>query len=69
MEEPDLGVPPNGDQSAITGDAEFSVNPNTVEGEGSFTHTNAAGTVLATGTWEATGLLVYQSYGWPRDGS
>jgi hypothetical protein len=63
MEGPNLGVAPNGDQIAITGDAEFSVNPNAVEGSGSFTHTDAAGTVLATGTWEATGLLDYQSYG------
>jgi hypothetical protein len=63
MEGPNLGVAPNGDQIAITGEAEFSVNPNAVEGSGSFTHTDAAGTVLATGTWEATGLLDYQSYG------
>ena len=63
MEGPNLGVAPNGDQIAITGDAEFSFNPNAVEGSGSFTHTNAAGMVLATGTWEATGLLDYQSYG------
>ena len=26
------------------------------------THINAAGTVLATGTWKATGLIDYQSY-------
>ena len=63
MEEANFGVAPNGDQVAIEGDANFSVNPNTVEGSGSFTHTNAAGTVLATGTWEATGLIDYQSYG------
>jgi hypothetical protein len=63
MDEPNLGVAPNGDQIAITGDADFSVNPNMVEGGGTFTHRNAAGTVLATGTWEATGLLDYQSYG------
>jgi hypothetical protein len=63
MEEANFGVAPNGDQIAITGEAEFSVNPNSAEGTGSFTHRNAAGTVLATGTWEATGLLVYQSYG------
>src|SRR5262245_7830905 len=49
MEEPSFGVAPNGDQIANSGEAEFSVNPNTVEGSGSFTHTNAAGTVLATG--------------------
>ncbi len=63
MEEPNFGVAPNGDQVVIEGEAEFSVNPNTVEGSGTFTHMNAAGTVLATGTWEATGLIAYQSYG------
>jgi hypothetical protein len=63
MEEANFGVAPNGDHIAITGEAEFSVNPKTVEGSGTFTHMNAAGTVLATGTWEATGVLDYQSYG------
>src|SRR5215813_11075255 len=63
MDEPNLGVAPNGDQIAIDGEAEFSVNPKSVEGSGSFTHRNAAGMVLAAGTWEATGLLDYQSYG------
>ena len=63
MEEANFGVAPNGDQVAITGEAEFSVNPKTVEGSGSFTHMNGAGTVLVTGTWEATGLIDYQSYG------
>ena len=51
------------DRIAIDGEAEFSVNPKTVDGSGTFTHMNAAGTVLATGTWEATGLLDYQPYG------
>jgi hypothetical protein len=63
MEEPNLGVAPNGDQIAISGEAEFSVNPKAVKGGGSFTHKNAAGAVQATGTWTATGLLDYQSYG------
>ena len=63
MEGPNFGVAPNGDQIAITGEAEFSVNPKSVEGAGSFTHTNSSGTVLATGTWKATQLLDYQSYG------
>ena len=63
MEEANFGVAPNGDTIAIEGEADFSVNPKTVEGGGSFTHMNAAGAVLATGTWEATGLLDYQSYG------
>src|SRR5436309_14310731 len=64
MDEANFGVAPNGDRIAINGEAEFSVNPKTVlEGSGTFTHMNAAGTVLASGTWEATGLLDYQSYG------
>jgi len=63
MEEANFGVAPNGDQIAIEGESQFSVNPKTVEGSGTFTHMNAAGRVLATGTWEATDLLDYQSYG------
>ena len=73
MEGPNFGVAANGDQIAITGEADFSVNPKSVEGAGSFTHTNSSGTVLASGAWEATGLLDYQSYGcgivhFPGDG-
>ena len=63
MEEANYGVAPNGDTIAIEGEAELTVNPNSVEGGGAFTHRNAAGTVLATGTWEATGLIDYQPYG------
>ena len=63
MEEPNLGVAANGEQIAITGEGQFSVNPKAVEAEGRFTHTDSHGNVLATGTWTATGLLNYQSYG------
>jgi hypothetical protein len=64
MEEANLGVAPNGDQVAIEGEVDFSVNPKTlIDGSGTFTHMNAAGTVLGTGSWEATGLIDYQSYG------
>jgi hypothetical protein len=63
MEEPNLGVAANGDQIAITGEGQFSVNPKAVDAEGAFTHTDSSGNVLATGTWAATGLLKYQSYG------
>src|SRR5204863_4694367 len=63
MEEANFGVAPNGDEVAIEGEAEFSVNPKTVEGSGTFTHMNAAGAVEASGSWEATGLIDYQSYG------
>jgi hypothetical protein len=63
MEEPNFGVAANGDQIAVTGEGEFSVNPNSVTAAGEFTHTDSGGHVRATGTWTATGLLNYQSYG------
>jgi hypothetical protein len=63
MDAPNFGVAANGDQIAITGEGEFSVNPNSVTAEGGFIHTDSGGNVLASGTWEATGLLEYQSYG------
>jgi hypothetical protein len=53
----------NGDRVAITGEGEFQVHPKAVEAEGEFTHTDAAGTVIASGTWTATKLIAYQSYG------
>jgi hypothetical protein len=63
MGEPNFGVAANGDEIAITGGGEFSVNPNAVDAAGEFTHTDSSGNVLATGTWTATGLINYQSYG------
>jgi hypothetical protein len=63
LDEPNTAVAPNGDTVAITGEGEFSVFPNSVEAEGEFVHRNSAGTVLASGTWSATSLLSYQSYG------
>src|SRR2546426_12420406 len=63
FEEPNLGVAANGDQIAVTGGGEFSVNPNAVDAAGEFAHTDSSGNVLATGTWTATGLINYQSYG------
>ena len=63
MEGPNFGVAANGDHIAIDGMAEFSVNPKSVEGNGTFTHTNSGGTVIGAGTWTADELLNYQSYG------
>lgn len=63
MEAPNLGTAANGDMVAITGDAEFAVNPKSAEGSGTFTHMASDGTVRGGGTWTATGLLDYQSYG------
>ncbi len=63
MEGPNFGVAANGDHIAIDGMAEFSVNPKSVEGDGTFTHTDSGGTVIGAGTWTADELLNYQSYG------
>jgi hypothetical protein len=63
MEGPNFGSAPNGDMVTITGHVDFSVNPKSAEGDGTFTHTASDGTVRGGGTWTATGLLDYQSYG------
>ena len=65
MGEPNVGVAANGDQIAVTltGEAEFAVNPNSITAAGRFTHTDSSGNVEATGTWTATRLINYQSYG------
>src|SRR5919204_855570 len=63
MEAPNTAQAPNGDQVAITGEGVFSVHPKSVEAEGDFTHTDSAGNVVAAGTWTATRLISYQSYG------
>ena len=63
MEQPNTGEAANGDVAAVIGEGEFSVHPKSVEAEGTFTHTDSAGNVLVTGSWTATRLLTYQSYG------
>ena len=63
LEEPNTAMAPNGDTVAITAEGEFSVFPKSVDAEGTFVHSSSGGTVLATGTWEATALLSYQSFG------
>jgi hypothetical protein len=63
MESANFGTAPNGDMITITGHADFSVNPKSADGVGTFTHTASNGTVHGSGTWTATELLDYQSYG------
>jgi hypothetical protein len=63
IEIPNVSQASNGDQVAITGEGDFQVHPKAVEAAGTFTHTDSEGNVLATGTWTATQLLAYQSYG------
>src|SRR5438874_8970747 len=63
MEGPNFGEAANGDRVTVTGEANFSVHPKSIQGEGTFTHTDSRGTVRGRGTWETTELLDYQSYG------
>jgi hypothetical protein len=63
MEGPNFGTAANGDRLEIDGHADFSVKPKSAEGSGTFTHTTSDGTVVGAGTWTATELLDYQSYG------
>jgi hypothetical protein len=62
LEHPNVAEAPNGDRVAVTGGGTFSVNPAATDAEGSFTHTFASGGSMS-GTWTATQLLAYQSYG------
>ena len=64
--DPPSAVAKNGDQLDISLSedlAPFTFHPKTVSGGGSFTIRNAAGEVLSTGTWVATKLNSFQSYG------
>lgn len=66
----DLGGPPcpnvatasNGDTIEIAGEGTLSVHPKSVTGNGTFTH-NFAGGGSVSGTWTATQLLSFKSYG------
>jgi len=63
MEGPNFGVAANGDRIEVDGRADFAVNPKSADGAGTFTHMASDGTVKGAGTWTATDLLDYQSYG------
>jgi hypothetical protein len=63
MEGPNFGTAANGDKVTITGHVDFSVHPKSAAGSGTFVHTASDGTVRGAGTWTATGLIDYQSYG------
>jgi len=53
----------NGDRVRLQGTGPLSIHPKSASGGGTFTHTNAAGTVLGTGTYTVTELIAFQSYG------
>ena len=59
---PDVATASNGDTIEIAGEGTLSVHPKSVTGNGTFTH-NFAGGGSVSGTWTATQLLSFKSYG------
>ena len=53
----------NGDRVRLTGTGPLGLHPKSASGGGTFTHTNAQGTVIGSGAWTVTELLSFQSYG------
>ncbi len=70
--DPSLGVPDvakasvNGDTVEVRGTGTLTVHSKSVTGGGTFVHKLASGEEFAHGTWEATALIAFVSYG---DGS
>jgi len=69
-----IGIPPvegpdiaraaaNGDTIELTGSETFIPGTHHATGFGTFVHKNAAGDTLAAGSWIATKLLRFRSYG------
>ncbi len=53
----------NGDVVTVIGTGTFDVVGKSATGGGTFVHRTSGGTVVGRGTWVATGLLDFQSYG------
>ena len=60
---PDVAGAANGDKVEITGKGTFVTGSDEVTGGGTFVHKNAAGKVLASGTWTAEELVGFTSFG------
>lgn len=60
---PDVAMAGNGDTITIQGSGSLGIFPKSVSGGGTFVHKNSGGTVLGSGTWVATQLLNFKSYG------
>jgi len=60
---PDVASAPNGDMVAVAGMGTFDIRSMTATGDGTFVHKMADGTIRASGTWQATKLLAFHSFG------
>lgn len=63
IEGPDVAVAATGDRVEVTGQGTFTLHPSSASGSGSFTSAAPDGTVRGSGTWTATQLLSFNSYG------
>ncbi|MBI2617779.1 hypothetical protein HYW55_06610 [Candidatus Gottesmanbacteria bacterium] len=57
----------HGDRIELTGAGTFSLNPHTVTGGGDIVHKDKDGNIINTGTWTATRMWRYQSWGTSPD--
>src|SRR5712692_339210 len=64
---PDVARADNGDTVEITGSGMLSIHAKTVSGVGTFVHRAQDGTLRGEGTWTATDLLSFNSYGTQPD--
>src|SRR5438067_7571053 len=60
---PDVSSAPNGDMVAVAGMGTFDTRSMTASGGGTFVHKMADGTIRASGTWQATKLIAFDSFG------
>lgn len=67
LAKPNTAVNPStGETIRTTGSGSF--NAGSIVASGSFTHFNAAGSVVARGTWAATGFTSFVGFGGPHPG-
>ena len=64
---PDVARADNGDTVEIAGSGTLSIHAKTVSGVGTFVHRAQDGTLRGEGTWTATDLLSFNSYGTQPD--
>lgn len=60
---PTIAQANNGDTIVVTGSGRLSIHPKSVTGSGSFAHKLPDGTIVAQGTWMATELISFKSFG------
>ncbi len=60
---PDNATADNGDYVLLVGTGTFNAATNAAGGSGTFEHHHADGSLFATGTWTASGVISFVSYG------